>query len=209
MTRPFRPLATLIVALAGACPSLAGAWGAYGPPLYGPPGYYPAPYPESAPWLQPAPRYRGWGPSPIPGGLRISRDVTEDAYLIRIDIGDAKPEDIRISPAGWGLAISRRSEAQTVKENSFDQGRGYRHCFSFSRGASHRRLRLPPDADPAGMTREVADNAIVLRIPRTRGGGFGPEAGVRPNWEVAPPYSGNATSPDPLRQTWTPARPTL
>ena len=139
--------------------------------------------------------------------MRISRDVTEDAYLIRIDIGDAKPEDIRIAPTGWGLAISRRSEAQTVRENSFDQGRGYRHCFSFSRGASHRRLRLPPDADPAGMTREVADKAIVLRIPRTWGDGFGPGARVQPDWQAAPPYGGYATFPDPRRQTGTPAGP--
>lgn len=251
MSYPRRPLAALIVALAGACPSLASAWGGYGPPPYGPPGAYPPAYPGSALWLPPVPGYPGWPAVPPPnweqapeshaaprlgsppaahatpapertapfgepwmpppglegapggprdwgrpGGLRISREATQDTYLIRIDIGDAKPEDIQISPVGRGLAISRKSEALTEREDSFDDGRGYRRSFSFARGTSSRRLPLPPDADPAGMTREVSDKAIVLRIPRTRGRGFGPGPDAsRPDWLAAP----NGGSAAPIR----------
>jgi hypothetical protein len=144
----------------------------------------------SPPGFDEAPAPRDWGPPPAPGGIRISRDATADAYLVRIDIGDAKPEDIRIAPAGRGLAIARKSEAQTVREDSFDEGRGYRRSFSVSRGTSSRRLALPPDADLAGMTRELADKAIVLRIPRTPGGGFRPysESGpTAPEHQAGPP----------------------
>lgn len=125
----------------------------------------------------------GFGERPrvMPGQLRILREVTDDAYLVHIQVGDGKTDEVQVTPQGRSLAISRSTDAQTLQEDSFDEGRGYRRSFSFSRGALSRRVGLPPDANPAAMTREVKDGTITLRIPRSarRGWeGYGP--GVPP-----------------------------
>ena len=119
----------------------------------------------------------GERPRVMHGQLRVTREVTEDAYLVRILVGDGKTDEVQVTPFGRSLAISRSADAQTLQEDSFDEGRGYQRSFSYSRGAVSRRLGLPPDADLSGMTREVSDGTITLRIPRTarRGwGGYGP-----------------------------------
>jgi hypothetical protein len=109
-----------------------------------------------------------------PGRIQITRDATPDAYLIRIGIGDGRPEDVQITPAGRGLIIGINTSAQTEQEDRFNDGRGYRRSFSYSRGSMSRRLPLPRDADLGAMTREVAAGAILLRIPRTARWDYGP-----------------------------------
>lgn len=118
-------------------------------------------------------------PDLTPGQLRITREVTDQAYLVHILVGDGKTEDVQVTPRGRSVAISRRADAQTLQEENFDDGRGYQRTFSFSRGAVSRRIALPPDADLAAMTQEVKDGIITLRIPRSANRGWGPGYGVR------------------------------
>jgi HSP20 family molecular chaperone IbpA len=113
----------------------------------------------------------------MPGQLRVTREVTEDAYLVRILVGDGKTDEIQVTPLGRSLAISRTADAQTLQEDTFDDGRGYQRSFSYSRGAESRRLGLPPDADLGSMTREVSNGTITLRIPRSARRGWGPGYG--------------------------------
>lgn len=108
----------------------------------------------------------GERPGMMPGRLRVQREVTDDAYLVHIQVRDGKTDDVQVTPLGRSLAISRSTDTQTLQEEDLDEGRGYRRSFSFSRGATSRRLGLPPDANPAAMTREEKDGTITLRIPR-------------------------------------------
>lgn len=159
----------------------AGAAGTSAPPQAAPPAEPAAPEGYGAPYG--APYGRPFGsvgerPRVMPGQLRVTREMTEDAYLVRILVGDGKTDEVQITPLGRSLAISRSADTQTEQEERFDDGRGYQRSFSYSRGAASRRLGLPPDADLSGMTREVADGTITLRIPRTArrgwGQGYGP-----------------------------------
>jgi HSP20 family molecular chaperone IbpA len=107
-------------------------------------------------------------------GLRIARDATPDAYLVRIGIGNAKPEEVQINLAGRNLIIALHSDARTLQEEAGPDGRGYRRSYSFAQGSMSRRLALPPDADAARMTKSVADGTILLSIPRRSAAGFQP-----------------------------------
>jgi HSP20 family molecular chaperone IbpA len=120
------------------------------------------------------------------GRQGVSVETTDDAYLISIDTAGASPEGVQVSPAGRGLSISRSTDEQTVQEDSFDDGRGYRRSFSFSRGSSSRRIPLPPDADVTKMTRENAEDAVRLRIPRLSGQGS--------DWDQGSPWGPSGRS---------------
>ncbi len=162
----------------GSAPWGQGPWdgpsrpqGAY--PVPGEPGQTSPPALESG---------RPFGPGAMtrsaPGQMRIAREMTDNGYLVRITVDDGKTAEVQVTPMGGGLAISRSSEAETVQEDTLGDGRGYRRSFSFSRGSFSRRLRLPPDADLAHMTREESEDTITLRIPRLPlGGAPGPDAG--------------------------------
>ena len=147
------------------------------PPAAQAPGAGPDGTPSGAPFGYPyGPRpYAGPGERQrvMPGQLRVTREVTDDAYLVHILVGDGKTEEVQVTPLGRSLAISRSADAQTLQEDSFDQGRGYQRSFSYARGAVSRRVGIPPDADLGAMTREVSGSTITLRIPRTARGGWG------------------------------------
>ena len=98
--------------------------------------------------------------------LRISRQVTPDAYLLRITPGDGKTADVQVTPRGRVLEISRATGSETTEERSFDDGRGYMKSFSYSSGSTSRRIPVPPDADLSAMTREESDGTVLIRIPR-------------------------------------------
>ena len=130
----------------------------------------PGPPPEGAPDAGKAQGGSAMSP-PWPGGtsaapLRIRRQVTPEAYLLRIAPGDGKTADIQVTPSGRALEISRISGSQTSEERSFDDGRGYMRSFSYSSGSTNRRIPMPPDADMAAMSREESDGTILIRIPR-------------------------------------------
>jgi hypothetical protein len=103
-------------------------------------------------------------------GMRLARQVTREAYVLRVQVAEGQAAGVQVTPLagprGQGLAVSH--ESQTVREDSFDDGRGYGRGFSFSRGASSRRLSLPPDADLAGLTREDRGDTVIITIPRHR-----------------------------------------
>jgi len=123
---------------------------------------------EAPPWM-PGPGFgrSPFGPEPsMPAPLRIRRQVTPDAYLLRIAPGDGKTADIQVTPRGRVLEISRTSGSETTEERSFDEGRGYLRSFSYSSGSTSRRIPVPPDADVSAMTREESDGTILIRIPR-------------------------------------------
>ena len=184
----------------GPAPWSQGPWGEQ-PPRRG--GY---PQGGGPGWLEPEPggpmapeagapgpsRTPGAAPTAKPGQLRLMREVTDDAYLVRIVVGDGKTGDVQVTPMGRGLAISRTAEAETVQEDTFGDGRGYQRSFSFSRGSLSRRIGLPPDADLAHMTREESGGNIVLRIPRVPiGRGFPPNPGdAQPQAAPVPPTPG-------------------
>ena len=184
----------------GAAPWSQGPWGEQ-PPRRG--GY---PQGGDPGWLQSEPggpmapetgapgpsRAPGAVPAAMPGQLRIMRKVTDDAYLVRIMVGEGKTGEVQVTPMGRGLAISRTAEAETVQEDTFGDGRGYQRSFSFSRGSLSRRIGLPPDADLAHMTREESGGNIVLRIPRVpMGRGFPPNpSNAEPQAAPVPPAPG-------------------
>jgi hypothetical protein len=107
-----------------------------------------------------------WSEPGAPVSLRIRRQVTPDAYLLRVTPGDGKTADIQITPRDRTLEIGRVSGAQTTEERSFDDGRGYMSSYRYSSSSTSRRIRVPPDADMAAMTREESDGTILIRIPR-------------------------------------------
>lgn len=159
------------------------------------------PVPFGAPYGYPygPPPFSRWGdrPGAMPGQLRVTREVTDDAYVVHILVSDGKTEEVQVTPLGRSLAISRSADSETVQEDSFDEGRGYQRSFSFSRGAVSRRIPLPMDADLANMTREAKDGTITLRIPRSARQGWGPgyRPGEGPLPGVAPRGSGLTTGP--------------
>lgn len=165
----------------------AGYPGAYGPPVPPAPWSTPAegganwpaaPYAapempappagfESAPWPpqgaaeRMAPRERPAWPR-----LSLTRRATDDAYLIEIQLQNIQPDQVEIRPAGRGLVIAHSATVRFSQNDTLPGGDGYQSRYSISRDTSGRRVGLPPDANLAGMTREVEDGRILIRVPR-------------------------------------------
>jgi HSP20 family molecular chaperone IbpA len=100
--------------------------------------------------------------------LQISRRSTEDAYIIEIQLTGMTPEELQISTQGNWISIGKDQSRQEIKEDTFDQGRGFARSYSFSTGSASRRFSLPPDADVAAMTREESEGVVRVVIPRRR-----------------------------------------
>ncbi|WP_295578367.1 Hsp20 family protein [uncultured Lamprocystis sp.] len=185
----------LVGMIAVAIPTVSLAWTCNGPPVYGPPGSVAPPFPVAAPgpfpwragaWAVPgtpttgAPRQPPATALPPPHrvtmarGLRIARAATPEAYLVRIGVGNAKPDEVQINLAGRNLIITMHSDARTLQEDTMPDGRGYRRSYSVAQSSMSRRLALPPDADAARMTKRVVDGTILLSIPRRSAAGFQP-----------------------------------
>lgn len=139
-----------------------------GPP-YGPEGYGPQPPPY--PPYGAGPGFPGTGRSGYGGQfgpLQISRQATDDNYIIEVQLNDMKPEDIQVSTRGNSISVSRDQSRQEVREDSFEQGRGYSRSYSFSSGNVSRRFNVPHDADLSALTRETAEGVLRILIPRRR-----------------------------------------
>ncbi|MCK7576124.1 MAG: hypothetical protein MZV65_09625 [Chromatiales bacterium] len=163
----------------------AGYPGAYGPPTppaswstpteaganwpaapYAAPGMPPAGF-ESAPWPpQDASERMAYRERPAWPRLSLSRRATDDAYLIEIQLANIQPDQVEIRPAGRGLLITHNAMVRFTQSEPLPGGDGYQSRYSLSRDTSGRRVGLPPDADLAGMTREVEDGRILIRVPR-------------------------------------------
>jgi HSP20 family molecular chaperone IbpA len=131
-----------------ALPSLASAWTPYG---YGPYG----------PDYQP-----GYPVTTAPSGFRLSREASDDAYSLTIELDGTSPEEVQVRPQGRWIVISREHTEQQVQKDSFGDGRGFTRSFSYSSGTANRRLSVPRDGDLSAMSREDGDGTIRIRIPR-------------------------------------------
>lgn len=98
--------------------------------------------------------------------MNVSRRMGGDAYLVDIQLENIDPAQIEVLPAGRGLVIRHNTETRVSQQDALPGGEGYRSSYSFSRGTASRRVGLPPDADLAGMSREIKDGNILIRVPR-------------------------------------------
>ncbi|MEA3275241.1 MAG: Hsp20/alpha crystallin family protein [Pseudomonadota bacterium] len=137
-------------------PSPDSAPQAPGYPAYGPPPGYPRSFPGYD-------RPRFGGP---PSRFQISRETSEDAYILDIRLSGMKPEEVQVRTEGRWILISQDRSEQQAQEDSFDDGRGFTRSYSFSSGTASRRLSVPRDADLSAMTREESDDSIRILIPR-------------------------------------------
>jgi hypothetical protein len=103
------------------------------------------------------------------GHLEIRRQVRDDAYLIDISLGNLDPQRVQIRSAGRGLLITYSADMRRNQDDTLPYGAGYRSSYSVARSASSRRVALPPDANLAELSRDVADGHILVCIPRTAG----------------------------------------
>lgn len=153
-------------------PGLALAWQPYppyAPPVpepFGYPDYGPIAPPPAAPWS----REGDWMSIPERPAwprLTLNRRTTQDAYLIEINLENIAPDQVEIRPAGRGLVIVHHATIRHRQSDALPGGEGYQTRYSLTRDTSVRRVGLPPDADLANMTREVKDDQILIRVPRT------------------------------------------
>jgi HSP20 family molecular chaperone IbpA len=172
-------------------PGLAGAWTPYGTGAYGPGGEpeYPGPQAqtpgggsEALPYT-PGYSYPAYGPPPgvgrgFPGmagpgmgpsgSIQISREATPEAYVLTIHLRGIKPEEVQIQTRGQWMHISEIGSQQQVQEDTFDQGRGYMHSYSYSSGSASRQFSVPWDGDLSAMKREDSSDTIRVTIPRKK-----------------------------------------
>jgi HSP20 family molecular chaperone IbpA len=98
--------------------------------------------------------------------MQLTQYRSADAYNLDISLNGLEPGQVEIQPTRGSLVIVARRSAQTEREETFDDGRGYARSYSWSGGRSVKRLPVPPDGDLSAMQREDADGIIRVRIPR-------------------------------------------
>ncbi len=99
-------------------------------------------------------------------GLRLTQTRTDEAYALDIDLRGLPPEQVQIRPAGGGLLLVVRRTAESSRQETFEDGRGYARSWGFSTGQTVKRLPAPPDADVRAMQREDSPERIRVSIPR-------------------------------------------
>ncbi len=174
MSQPKRLVLALTLAL---LPTLACAWTPYG---YGPgpdqrmpgpvdqgPGAMGPMGPMGEPMGGPmdAPMDRPMG-GPRATGLRMTQSATDDAYVLDIQLTGIRPDQVKVEVRGPWLLVTQETSAETSREETFGDGRGYSRSFSYSSGRTSRRLPIPRDADPAALQRQDTADAVQIRIPR-------------------------------------------
>lgn len=160
---------------AGRAPS-SGAPGSGYPPYPAGPAFPRAPYDYATP-MPGAPFGSGIAPpdgaaeSPRIGGpprFSLSRSSTSDAYIIDIRLDDMEPTQLQVDVQGPWIRIGRQDTREDMREERFDDGRGFVRSYSYSSGSNSRRISLPRDADPDAMRREDAGNSVRIIIPRAK-----------------------------------------
>jgi len=142
-------------------PGAAGKASPY-PPEYSYPAY--GPPPGMGPGF-PGRAGPGMGRS---GGMQISREATPEAYVLTIHLRGIKPEQVQIQTQGQWMRISEVGSQQQIQEDTFDQGRGYMHSYSYSSGSASRQFSVPGDGDLSAMKREDSADTIRVTIPRKK-----------------------------------------
>ncbi|MCT2279577.1 MULTISPECIES: Hsp20/alpha crystallin family protein [Micromonospora] len=95
------------------------------------------------------------------GGWTPLADVTEtdDAYLIEVDVPGVKRDDISVEATGHDLAIT--GEIKQKERTGLLRSRTRRV------GRFEYRLSLPADVDADGITAEVSDGVLSVRVPKS------------------------------------------
>jgi|GEM_PF-793261 len=133
------------------------------------PGYGPHPSTSRA---YPGPGRQGFG---RPAGLRVSRATSDDAYTLTIPLDGMDPETIQVHTQDHWLLLRRTHSAQQTRNDDLGDGRGFTRSFSYSSGATSRRLSVPGDGILSAMSREDGEDNIRIRIPRRGRHGAGQE----------------------------------
>ena len=162
------------------------------------PGYGPGwggPYPYAPPWAgsgaagsapgfpPQAPPYPGYAAPPTYSGafagagrpgyasrsrFRVSRETSEDAYILNIEVQGIEPAELQVSTRGQRISIRTEVSQKELREDSFDDARGRSHSYSFSTGSASQGVTVPPDGDLAAMSREEGEGYVRITIPRRR-----------------------------------------
>jgi HSP20 family molecular chaperone IbpA len=125
-------------------------------------------------------------------GLGLTQERTDDAYLLDIDLRGLPAEQVSIQPVGGGLVLAVQRSAETSREETSADGRGYRRSWSFSSGQQVKRLPAPPDADIQAMQRQDSADAISIVIPRRT-----PTTGAAPRPPGQMPTQTPSSNPPP------------
>jgi hypothetical protein len=110
----------------------------------------------------------GYGPTSPETGLALKQEMTDEAYILIIELNGEDPARIDVGARGNALLVTRGDTTEKSSSQSFDDGYGYQRSWSWSSGQSSRRLPVPPDADLGAMRREQDDEQIRIVIPRHR-----------------------------------------
>ncbi|WP_295541588.1 Hsp20/alpha crystallin family protein [uncultured Thiohalocapsa sp.] len=145
---PMAPMPGLPPSMRGAGPELSAGGGPMPPPM--PPAYDPETGRLAFDFA----------------GIRLTQSRGDDAYLLDIDLRGLPAAQVQIRAVGGGLLLAVRRSAETTREETFADGRGYRRSWGFSTGQRVRRLPAPPDADLRNLQRTDGDDTIRIRMPR-------------------------------------------
>lgn len=85
------------------------------------------------------------------------------------------PETIQVHTQDHWLLLRRTHSAQQTRNDDLGDGRGFTRSFSYSSGATSRRLSVPGDGILSAMSREDGEDNIRIRIPRRGRHGAGQE----------------------------------
>ena len=94
-------------------------------------------------------------------GMAIRREMSDNAYILKIYPGTQSTESIQITPGNRRLTISSRRSFASVQ---YPNRGGYSSIRQWGGISSH--INLPRDADMNGMTRRNEQGVIVITIPR-------------------------------------------
>lgn len=85
-----------------------------------------------------------------------------DAYEITLELPGVKPEDVDVEAHEGTLTVRGEKHAEKTEQKAdyFFSERQY--------GAFQRSFRLPPDADPDGVTAEFDDGVLRLRVAKRK-----------------------------------------
>lgn len=100
--------------------------------------------------------------------FQISRDLTQDSYILDIRLDGMAPGELQVDTQGHWIRLGRNETREQVQEESLDDGRGYMRSYSYSTGITRQRFRLPQDADPSAMSRVDGEDSVRITVPRVR-----------------------------------------
>lgn len=95
-----------------------------------------------------------------PQSLRLRTGSTGDGYYVRAYLGGLQPDDVQVYLRRNRLVL-QINQGNQYRVNDPYAGRVSRWQTRF-----RRQLRLPYDADPAGMTTSTKDGIMEIHIPR-------------------------------------------